>query len=730
MSEQLTLEQRQNLVEIIRKTFNVRELKALSFRFGIDVEELAWQTKGEFVRELVAYFERHGVLEDLLLYLEKERPNIDWPEVTGVKKQESQEHFPIYLQEPGLIPPQRQFIGREALVAEINGLVGEGQRLLLHGLIGAGKSAIAEKVGDDHIERGDGGVIWFKIDNLAADPLFNALANRFGTKEEKQEIGQVQNEADILAVRSMLERYRPSLLIIDNARNGPALEALLDALPEGMPALVTSQYVFPIAGLRLTSISDLSEEDALAVFSHYAGRDYRDDALAAELCKALAYHPYSLEIAGAVVKPAGRISRRWLEKIVEAPTNVAPEFGSKPALTALLEESYGELSETAKAVFRKIGSLSVSGATPELLALLLDLEVVVVWEALVEITNRSLARRQQIDWLPADSEDIEHYDFHELTYQFSRLQFQEQAGSETELIDSICRYGHDMKWNPAYLQAEIGNVIAAARMAEERGESDKLVTIVSGLALNGYLEIYGHTVEIVHLLDAAIEAVKNGDDEQKKSLPYLVGKRGNVYFDRGQFEEARRSYEEVLRLTPYELKLRKVMALAVLGKVCYQLKQYSAGDDYFERGHRLVSAPEDEVALGFLYQQQSVAKGLAEEYEASRNFGEKAVQINRQFAETNPPRYLFSLLNLGTAEERLGNFEKAIEIHTAGYEMALEKGQKRLAADMAFSLAQDLHEQGRDEQIKDKLEKARRLYNEAGEIALEQSVVNFMKQVG
>jgi tetratricopeptide (TPR) repeat protein len=495
-----------------------------------------------------------------------------------------------------------------------------------------------------------------------------------------------------------------------------------------MPVIVTSQLVMTLPEIKLVPIGDLSEQEALTLFNHYAGQDYSQNELAQELVQALAYHPYSLEIAGAIVKADGRIIRRRVDKIVQDPSDLELPFGGRPALGALLDESYDALSETAKKVFQAIGALSVSGATPDLLALLLGKDIAEIYDSLDELVFLSLARNQQIDWVPVNEDDIEYYDFHELTYQYSKIRFKDEQDNKTNLIEIMNQLGEQMEWKPAFVRAEICNFIGSAHEAQQQQADEDLITIMTGLTMYGYLDTYGHTNEFVELLDAAIEAVENQGESGHELLHYLVGKRGNVNIDRGQLAEARKRYEQALELAPSAL--RQIMALAVLGKVCYQMENNRDGDVYFGRGRAVLEAQENEVALGFLYQQQSVAMGLAEEYEACRNFAEQAVQINKQFADSNPPRYLFSLLNLGTAEERLGNLGRAVEIHTEGYEMALEKGLKRLAADMVYSLAQDLQALGQPEQVMGKLQQAQKLYHEAGEIAYEQSVIEYMRTLG
>jgi tetratricopeptide (TPR) repeat protein len=725
MIEFLAQSDRNKLYELIGDSFSLDELRELSYFLGIDDEELPQATKGELIRELITYCERRGRLRDLLQRCVDLRPQVAWPNVAAVQPQEN---FPIYYQEPGIVNRPPQLFGRQMLLDQIGAFVTGGQQVLLHGMIGSGKTALATTIADDYLQQGRGGVIWFTVGALAADPLFDALAQRLGTLPEQQEIQHVSNEADQKAVQAILKRYRPALLVLDNAGNGAALRAMLQAVPPGMPVLVTSQLVFTLPKLVLVEVGDLAPQDALALLSFHAGRDYSQDKLAQKLCQVLAYHPYTLEIGGAIVKADGRVRQQRLQLIAKAPSVVATPFQDRPAIAALLEQSFHSLTPSAQAVFRLVGGLFTPSATPELLAFYLEEEVDNVWQALDELVYCSLARRQRVDWLPAGTVEVESYIFHDLTYSFANLLFQKPGKEHADLAVVVRRYVEQYAEELGRLRAEIANILAATKLAQRQADSESLVAIVGALALNGYMDSYGHSLEFLELLDAAIGAVRQRGAEDRELLHYLVGKLGNANLDRGKLAEARKAYKEALKLAPNPR--RRIMALAVLGKVCYQEQAYWVGDAYFACGHQVVKANKnDQVGLGFLLQQQSVAKGIQGDDEAARAFASQAVEVNEQFRDQNPIRLLYSLLNLGTAEFKLGN-PKAIEIHQQGYTIALEKGHTRLAADMLYSLAQEYHTLGETEQVRDRLVEARKLYQEIGDVAYEREVAQFMEKLG
>jgi non-canonical purine NTP pyrophosphatase (RdgB/HAM1 family) len=71
--------QRVRLRTLIYNSFNLSELKKLTFGMGIDYEELGEGNKTEKIQELILYCDRHRLLPQLLAACRAERPRADWP---------------------------------------------------------------------------------------------------------------------------------------------------------------------------------------------------------------------------------------------------------------------------------------------------------------------------------------------------------------------------------------------------------------------------------------------------------------------------------------------------------------------------------------------------------------------------------------------------------------------------------------------------------------------------
>jgi tetratricopeptide (TPR) repeat protein len=66
------------LRRLLNKHFNINELRDLCFDLRVDFEDLPGETRGDKVRELVAYLERRGRLLDLVEIGKQLRPDVPW----------------------------------------------------------------------------------------------------------------------------------------------------------------------------------------------------------------------------------------------------------------------------------------------------------------------------------------------------------------------------------------------------------------------------------------------------------------------------------------------------------------------------------------------------------------------------------------------------------------------------------------------------------------------------
>jgi NB-ARC domain len=161
----------------------------------------------------------------------------------------------------------RKLFGRDALLTEILSLLKSGERVLLQGFGGMGKTALAAEAAGQWIKIGKGQVLWLKMGSSSVDALLEALARPFG---QVQAIARESGESKIRAMRQLLRDSGVTLLVLDDCWNGAALHTLLQAVPRDLPVLMTARQRYPIDG-QIREVEALAPGDALALLGYHAG---------------------------------------------------------------------------------------------------------------------------------------------------------------------------------------------------------------------------------------------------------------------------------------------------------------------------------------------------------------------------------------------------------------------------------------------------------------------------
>lgn len=706
------------LLEKIQSAFNLDELEELSFYAGVPYDELAGDILSTRVISLISYSRRHSRLPNLIQSLCQLRPHIDWPAFPGVPQELARRTY----RRQSIIAPQLTLFGREELVAKVNSLLEDGRQVLLHGSGGVGKTSLALLIVRRWLEAGKEPIYWLEAGSRSAESIFDALVSGLDN-QTGADIGDLAPDEREIAVGEILKgRHRPALLVIDNAWNGPALFSVLQAVPEGVPTLVTSRQVMGMQ--ERIPVGELTRAAALEVLSHFAGMDMQNDPRAAELVATLGYHPYALEIAGSVIRVDGELQDRQLRLIRKQPIQLAPpaDFIDKPSLLALMQESYQALDAEAQAVLRAVGALYAPRATPELLAGYLGQDADVTWAALERLEHRSLAR--QCAAKDAETgETVDYYDFHDLTFSFARA-LQGGNVSPFDPVPAVGAYIAAHAMEATRLHLDQANLLAAAGHGWS-SHPDISLNIISDLAMGRYMRVYGHSLEFLSLLDQAIGYLRR-DGGNDPRLHYLLGKRGNAYFERGELANSLNAYRETMATAPSDQ--RRAMAGAVIGRTLYHMGDYDAGDAAFAEAHAVAAELADDSLTAFIFEMQSWSAGVQGDYERAREFASREATLARALANVAPDRLFYSLLNLGSVELRLGNFEKALALHTEGYDLIKDGAETRLKADILHALGIDLTRLERIGEATERLVEARDLYRQIGNTAKETEVIEFMRE--
>lgn len=250
--------------------------------------------------------------------------------------------------------PEKLF-GRDASIKDALGRLKKNERILLQGLGGAGKTALAAGLVHDYLKQKNTKVLWYELGNEDPDTMFEALARAF---DAQQQMGQVESKANLIV--ELLKENSIDLLVLDDVWNAYSLSRLTDILPDDVPLVVTSRQRY--SGLKRLDVGRLEREASLELLRFHAnhsetpivsselpsasplkretkaqasplrggaakqrrgqieGTNKLDEENANKLCNLLGYHAFAIRIAGVTMNQENIHAKTLLNRIRRAPT--------------------------------------------------------------------------------------------------------------------------------------------------------------------------------------------------------------------------------------------------------------------------------------------------------------------------------------------------------------------------------------------------------------------------
>lgn len=179
-------------------------------------------------------------------------------------------------------------------------------------------------------------------------------------------------------------------------------------------------------------------------------------------------------------------------------------------------------------------------------------------------------------------------------------------------------------------QMALGNYSEAALAYEELQSRQNSPGVLARLA--AFEELQGHPQEALDLMRrAAQDALQAGGS--RESVAWYVLRVGDLYYNMGQVEQARRYYEAALRVfEKYHL------ALAGLGKVSAAQANVEQAVRYYQQAIDIVPQPEYLAALGDLYMIADQPARAESQYRTIEQIG-KLAQLQQQIYNRQLARF-------------------------------------------------------------------------------------------
>ncbi len=588
---------------------------------------------------------------------------------------------------PDDVPEQpKRLIGREDLIEEVQELLDENEHVLLRGFGGMGKTALAAAIAARYVSEGKGPIIWLRAGAVEADVLFEALGRLFGAQ---QTIASTTGDERIKAVRHLLTETK-GLLVLDDVWNGASLANMVKAIPRGMPLLVTSRHRFPLD--EIIEVGELKPDQALKLLHlHIRGRDFSNDPNAMRLCEVLGFHAFALEIASKSLKVYQFTPADLLRQIEDSPHDLTmpANFGElgRTGIKSLLDASVSALHKAPYDVFVALGGMFEPSSTAELLAMAMKVAPQNIQDALSQLELRGLVSARSYN-------AVAYYRLHDLAYSYARTMFINQGLSYRVIIEACRDYAAAHKDDLDALEVEQSNILEAAEAAYQSSQAETFIDIMRLLTVDGsYFAARGHTALSLNLLIAAIDTAKQRNDLE--TAHYLLSKIGNAYADFiGDYDSALKAYREALELArKLNNQRREAILLTVIAKMRFN-QQANDSDDYYEQAEAIAKSIDDDFALSFVFHHRGyqLINKPNPDYENGRRLSEEAAKIAAKLGLTDI--HFWSLLNRGSCEHELGQFEQALATHREALELARGQNNHYWMAGVQRSIGEDYDRMG------------------------------------
>ncbi|GIH11053.1 hypothetical protein Rhe02_91200 [Rhizocola hellebori] len=597
--------------------------------------------------------------------------------------------------------PER-LIGRDHLVVELERMLAQRRRFLLHGMGGAGKTALAATVADRLADAGES-YLWLRPGQSDVEGAVDALVRSLASTAERDAIAATTGDARLTALQAMILRLGVAFVVLDDVWEPLLAYTLLRALPAGVGAIVTSRLKLGLADA--IEVAELAPADALTLLTLHAGRAWADEAQ--ELCADLGHHPYAIEIAGCHLRlyqltPAELRRQVAPHELVMPGSFAAPD---REGITRLLDRSFAALGAApsdrdARAVLQAFGALHSGAATAELLAVYLGSDLVRTRQALHRLMDLSLVKRSQV------------YEVHELTFSYARM-----LGGEPS-IKAVTEFATIHAQDHRLLALDLDNLLGAAAEAQSADPSSFLA-IIEVFATGGYLDHHGHTLGLLRLLDDAIALA------EPPLRHTLLAKRANAHIHRGEFRRAAEVYELALQLAPSSH--RRIVMLSLIGKSLAELGEHDAAQARLDQARALAQQTGDNPGLLEVLEQMTLAAFRRQDYPGVLEAARAGVELSRLVGDRVTEAVCLN--NAGLAEFKLG-VSAALRLQEQARDIAVELGSDWLLAMTSRTIAAGHHAFEDFDAAREHYERALQLYISQGKKELELRLRKVMRQFG
>ena len=583
---------------------------------------------------------------------------------------------------PGLT---EKFFGRADSITQTLEWLLAGERVLLHGFGGSGKSALAAQVIAGFLGVHASGVLWLELGNESPEFAFEAIARAL---DAQQRMAQSHAATQGQVLHDLLREHNVKLLVLDDVWNAYSLSKLTEVLPADVALLVTSRQRYP--QLKRVSVGRLDRQAALELLAFHAGSAV-DAAQGDLLCQLLGDHAFAVRIAGVTLREEKLSARELSRRIKRAPHLLSlPDVlqgDEQRSIASLLQVSLDALDDQAYESFLGFGGMFAPVVSPDLLALALRRDINAVETSLFTLVQRGLA-----EFVSQAGSDAIAFRVHDLAHSYARsrspLRYQ-------TTVQATKTYVEQHQHNTAAIDIELANILGAANAAND---TDVISIMMRLFTEGGYFSARGHSLQTTRLLSRAAEAARN--QEQLEFAHFLFAKLGDAEFNFFQnYALALQHYETALALARQtDNAQREAVYLSLVGLSRAQLHDPEA-ESILDEAYALAKAQGDVLTVCTILDHRGYTAGVSgDAVTANQLFSEalrqlESLQENEVSASELNRRMFFALLNKGKSELDLARYDASIALRERALALATEQKNTLWIAYCHAELGETYHTQ-------------------------------------
>jgi tetratricopeptide (TPR) repeat protein len=618
-------------------------------------------------------------------------------------------------------PPgtRHQIFGRDPELERITTALQEHRTVLLHGMGGIGKTALAAEAAQRLHATATfaDGVLWLsEIGTASIATICDAIARHLGDKE----IPKMTPQDKLDSTRELLATHN-LLLILDDIASPDAAQTFLNCCrPTGIGLLATSRQRHLVFDEDVP-LRPLDHDAAIALFRDRANMPAANGKVG-EICDVVENHPLALVIAAGRVRGEAMPLARLHERLTDEKTRLSSlRLGDAQdknrSVWASLNVSYADLSDGQRRVFTFLAACFGETAGLELLAGISGTSQAECEDHIGRLVARSLAERED-----------DRATLHRLVRDFGRdVLGTDLQTAHVQILAAVRAYAsrHAQATPEEYdeLQGELGNLLGAVTYAAECQDWATVLALadVIGMPADGILGVRGYWMELIGVGRLAIQAAEASHDEY--ALAKWTHNTGVTLQAQGDYDQARSLYQHSLKIAA---KLGNQAGIASslhqLGGIAQAQGDYDQAQSLYQQSLEIKEKLGDQAGIALrVWGLAMIAQAQGNMAEAKRQCEEALAVFQKLGDKKNEAGVLHQL---GMIAQAQGDYDQAQSLCQHSLEIFEKLGDQAGIALTMSGLAMIAQAQGNMAEAKRQCEEALAVFQKLGDKKYEAGVLH------